>query len=105
MVADLTPRPDGPCAPVMLAPHRQTGYDAAMQHLKVRVENGKIVGQAPPGVPDGTELELCLADPGDDMTDEELAALNRAMEAAWRSVTEGRARPAADVISDLRARR
>ena len=75
-----------------------------MANLKVRVENGKIVGEAPPGLPEGTELELSLADPGDDMTEEELAELNRALEASWRSVKEGRLRPAEDVISDLRSK-
>lgn len=78
---------------------------ASMQNLKVRVVNGRVVGDAPPGLPDGTELELCLADPGDDMTDDELADLNRALEAAWRSVESGRLRAAQDVISDLRSRR
>lgn len=76
-----------------------------MENLKVRVENGKIVGDAPPGMPNGTELELCLADPGDDMNDDELSQLNRALEAAWRSVEAGRLRAAKDVISDLRSRR
>ena len=75
-----------------------------MENLKVRVENGKIVGAAPPGLPEGTELELCFADPGDDMTDEDLANLNRALETAWRSVEAGRLRAARDVISDLRSR-
>lgn len=69
------------------------------------MENGRIVGDTPAGLPDGTELELCLADPGDDMTDEELADLNRALEAAWRPVEAGRLRPAQDVISDLRSGR
>ena len=77
----------------------------AMENLKVRVENGRIVGVAPPGLLEGTELELCFADPGDDMTDEELADLNRSLEAAWRSVEAGRLRLARDVISDLRSSR
>ena len=76
-----------------------------MKTLKVRVENGKIVGEAPAGLPEGTELELCIADPGDDMTEEELAELNRALETAWRSVKEGRVRPVSDVIADVRAKR
>lgn len=78
---------------------------APMQNLQVRVENGRIVGDAPAGLPDGTELELCLADPGDDMTDDELADLNRALETAWRSVEAGRLRAAQDIISDLRSGR
>jgi len=73
-----------------------------METIKVRVENGNIIGAAPPGLPEGTELELRLADPGDDLTEEELAALNNALEKAWRSVEAGRFRPARDVISDLR---
>ena len=75
-----------------------------MANLRVRVENGRIVGEAPPGLPEGTELEVALADPGDDMTEEELAELNRALEASWRSIKEGRLRLAEDVISELRSR-
>ncbi len=73
-----------------------------MNTLKVRVENGKIVGEAPAGLPEGTELELCVADPGDAMSPEELAALNRTLDAAWRSIEAGRFRAAERVIEDLR---
>jgi hypothetical protein len=76
-----------------------------METIKVRVENGKVVGPAPRGMPEGTELELRIADPGDEMTEEELATLNRALEAGWRSVEAGRFRSARDVISELRGRR
>jgi len=76
-----------------------------METIKVRVENGKVIGPAPRGMPDGTELELRIADPGDEMSDEELAALNHALQAGWRSVEAGRFRPARDVISELRGRR
>ena len=75
-----------------------------MKTLKVRVENGKIVGEAPPGLPEGTELELCIADPGDEMTDKELRELNQGLEASWRAVKDGRVRTAADVIAELRAK-
>jgi hypothetical protein len=76
-----------------------------METIKVRVENGQVVGPAPRGMPEGTELELRIADPGDEMTEEEINALNKALEAGWRSVEAGRFRPAHEVISDLRARR
>ena len=76
-----------------------------MSNLKVRVENGKIVGDAPPGLEEGDELELSIADPGDDLTEEELAQLNRALEDAWAAVKEGRVRRAEDVLSELRAKR
>ena len=88
-----------------LAEAATTNYDGLMANLKVRVENGKIVGVAPPGLPEGTELELALADPGDEMTEEELEQLNRALEASWRSVQAGRVRPAEEVISELRSKR
>jgi hypothetical protein len=68
-----------------------------MQKIKVRVKNGEIVGIAPPGIPEGTELEVCLFDPGDDMTELDVADLNRALDIAWRSVQEERQRPESDV--------
>ncbi len=76
-----------------------------METIKVRVENGRIIGKAPPGMPEGAELELRLADPGDDLTEEELAALNKALEAGWRSIEAGRFRPAGEVIAELRTKR
>jgi hypothetical protein len=80
-------------------------YTLHMKALKVRVENGRLVGDAPEGIEEGTELELCVAEPEESMSDEELAALNAALERAWRSVQAGRVRPAADLIAELRARR
>lgn len=74
-----------------------------METIKVRIENGKIVGKAPSGLPDGTELELQIADPGDPMSEEEVRALNETLEAALRSIREGRVFPADDVIAELRS--
>lgn len=73
-----------------------------MKAIRVRVENGRISGEAPPGLPDG-DVDLCLADDADDaMTDEELARLNDALARGFESIKAGRFRPAADVIADLR---
>ena len=74
-----------------------------MGNIRVRVEAGKLIGDAPPGFEDGTELELTLADPGDEMTSDELNRLNLALEEAWRAIREGRVRPAEDVLRDLRS--
>lgn len=76
-----------------------------METLKVRVENGKLIGEAPAALPEGTELELCFADPEEEMSPEELAALQQALGAGWRSAEAGRFRPATEAIADLRAKR
>lgn len=72
--------------------------------LRVRVQDGQLVGEAPAALAEGTELELCLSEPDEHMTDEEAAALERALDAAWRSVEAGRVRPARDLIAELRTR-
>jgi hypothetical protein len=72
-----------------------------MKAIRVRVENGRISGEAPPGLPEG-EVDLCLADPEDEMTEEELARLDEALARGFESIKAGRFRPAADVIADLR---
>jgi len=74
-----------------------------MKAIRVRIENGRISGEAPPGIPDG-ELELRLAEPEDDMSDDELARLNEALARGFEQIKAGQFRPAADVISDLRRR-
>ena len=74
-----------------------------MKAIRVRVENGRITGEAPAGLPDG-EVDLCLAEPEDDMTDEDLARLNEALARGFESIKAGRFRPAAEVLSDLRRR-
>jgi hypothetical protein len=74
-----------------------------MKAIRVRVENGQITGDAPPGMPEG-DVDLVLADDEDDMTEAELARLNDALERGFESLKAGRFRPARDVIADLRHR-
>ena len=74
-----------------------------MKAIRVRVENGYISGHAPPGLPDG-DVDLCLAEPDDEMSDDELARLNAALARGLESIEAGRFRLAADVIADLRQR-
>jgi hypothetical protein len=74
-----------------------------MKAIRVRVENGRITGDAPPGMPDG-DIELCLADADDEMGEDELVRLNDALGRGFESIKAGRFRPARDVISDLRRR-
>ena len=72
-----------------------------MKAIRVRVENGPISGEAPPGFPEG-EVELCLADPDEQMSDDEQTRLNEALARGFESIKAGRFRAAADVIADLR---
>ena len=74
-----------------------------MKAIRVHVENGRITGEAPEGLPDG-DVDLVLAEPEDDMSDEELARLNEALGRGFEAIKAGRFRPAADVIADLRSK-
>jgi S-adenosylmethionine:diacylglycerol 3-amino-3-carboxypropyl transferase len=74
-----------------------------MKAIRVRIENGRITGDAPPGLPEG-EVDLVLADAEDEMTEAELARLNDALERGFEAIKAGRFRPARDVIADLRHR-
>jgi len=78
-------------------------YHRTMKAIRVRVENGQITGTAPPGLPDG-EVDLCLAEPEDDLSNEELGRLNAALARGFESIQAGRFRSAVDVLSDLRRR-
>jgi hypothetical protein len=72
-----------------------------MKAIRIRVENGRITGEAPARFPDG-EVELYFAEPDEEMTDEELARLDDALARGGESIRAGRFRPANDVIADLR---
>lgn len=74
-----------------------------MKAIRVLVENGRITGDAPPGLPEG-EVDLVLADTDDEMTEAELARLNDALERGFEAIKARRFRPARDTIADLRQR-
>lgn len=73
-----------------------------MKAIRVRVESGRITGDGS-RLPDG-EVDLCLADADDDLSEADLARLNEALDRGFQAVTAGRFRPAQDVIADLRHR-
>ena len=74
-----------------------------MKALRVRVQNGEISGRAPAGFPEG-DVDVRLAEADDDMTADEAAQLDDVLNAGWRCIEDGRFRPAADVLADLRRR-
>ena len=72
--------------------------------MKARVVNNRIVLDEPTDLPEGTELNLVVDDGGDELTSEERAVLDRAIETAWDSVKSGKVRPAAELLQSLRGR-
>jgi hypothetical protein len=71
-----------------------------MKGISIHVENGKITGQAPAGLPDG-DFELALVEPEDEMTDEEFERLEAALARGLDDVRQGRTRPASDFAAEL----
>ena len=59
-----------------------------MKGIRVHVENGRISGDAPPGLPDG-DVDLVLADGDDEMTEAELALLTEFLLPIARACADG----------------
>ena len=74
-----------------------------MNALKVRVENGRIKLDEPTDLPDGTELYLVPADSGDELDDEERAALHASIEEAERELDAGKVASEEELWATLRA--
>jgi hypothetical protein len=75
-----------------------------MSGVRARVKNGRLVVDEPTSLPEGTVLDLVLDDEGDDLDAAERALRDEALLKAWQQAKAGQARPAADVIQDLRRR-
>jgi hypothetical protein len=75
-----------------------------METLKARVRNGRLVVEQPVNLPEGTELDLVVADPGDDLDDAERAELHAALADAWASTRAGNVRSADELLRELRAK-
>jgi hypothetical protein len=73
-----------------------------MQGLKARVVNGRLIVDQPTALPEGTELDLTIVEPGDDLDDEERAELHAALARAWESARIGNCSPAEDLLKKLR---
>jgi hypothetical protein len=71
-----------------------------MKAIPVRVENGRISGTAPAGLPDG-DIELALHEPEDDMPEEEFLRLEAALRDGLNDVRQGRTTPANEVVASL----
>ena len=73
-----------------------------MTGFRARVQNRRLVIDEPTDLPEGTVLDLVVDDEGDSLTDEERAALHRALEHGIEEARAGTVRPAVDVVRELR---
>jgi hypothetical protein len=71
--------------------------------MKARVVSGRLVLDEPTTLPDGTIVELIPLDPGDWLTEEDRAALHKALRDSGVDVEKGRVLDAAAVLRELRS--
>ena len=75
-----------------------------MSGIRVTVKAGRLCLDEPTSLPEGTVLELVLDDEGDELTNDERAALDAAISKAWQSAKSGRVRPGRAILDEIRAR-
>ena len=76
-----------------------------MVTLKAIVKNGHLVTDKPVNYPEGTELELVVVEPEEELDPEERAALNAVLAESWRQVQAGEGQPLDELLDELRATR
>jgi hypothetical protein len=74
-----------------------------MQALKAQVKNGRLIVDEPTELPEGTVLDLVVADSGDELDDEERAQLHAAIDEGLEGDSDGGVE-ASTLLADLRAR-
>ena len=70
--------------------------------LRAHVRNGRLVLDEPTDLPEGTEVELTLADDVDDLDDEQRARLHEAIAASRAEIERGERVSVEDVRKRLR---
>ena len=71
-----------------------------MQPIKAQVKTGRLIVDAPTDLPEGEVLYLVPAG-GDDLDDEERAALDAALEASFADAEAGRVYDGDEVMAEL----
>lgn len=71
--------------------------------VRGRVRAGRLVVDEPVDLPDGTEVELTLADAGDELDDDDRAALHAAIVRGHAQIERGEYVSADAVLAELRA--
>ena len=72
-----------------------------MKTLRAKVVDGKLVPDRPTTLREGAVVDLAILDEGDDLDDEERAALHAALSESWASLRRGEGVPAEDVLREL----
>lgn len=72
-----------------------------MKTLRARVVNGTLVPEQPTTLREGAVVDLAVVDEGDDLDDEERAALHTAISESWASLRRGEGVPAEEVLREL----
>lgn len=72
------------------------------QNLQARVENGRLVLDAPTDLPEGKVVELKALD-DDGLTDEERAEVLAAVDEGLADVKAGHTKPLSEILARLRA--
>ena len=76
-----------------------------MRRMKAVVHGGQVLVHDHVDFPDGTELEIDVHEPVDDLDDEELAALDESLAAGQREyLRTGKTHSVDEVMARLRAR-
>ena len=72
-----------------------------MKTLRTRVVNGAFVPEQPTTIREGSIVDLAVIDEGDELDDDERAALHLAISDSWKELRRGDAVPAEEVLRDL----
>ena len=84
-----------------LARGRATLRHVMLKSVKAHVRSGRLVVDEPTDLPDGTEIELVLAD-WDDLGDGDREKLHAALDASEDELRQGKGRPAAEVLAEIK---
>lgn len=76
-----------------------------MKTLQARVRGGRLVLDEPTALPEGTVLDLTVADGGDELDDDERSSLDASLRRSFEQARAGQRRPAAELLGRLRAAR
>jgi hypothetical protein len=72
-----------------------------MSALRARVTAGRLVLDVPTSLPEGTEVDLVVADDGDDLDDTERAALHESIRRSAAQLAAGESASADEVLRSL----